>query len=374
MLVLEDLHWADESTLDLVAFLVNAAAVQRLLFLPTYRSDEVRADDPLQRLAAGLVGTARRCRWRSSRCRRRRCGRCSSPAASCAGRGRRGDRRARGGQPVLRRRAARGRGAGRDRALAGAARRAPGQGRAARRARRARYCAWPPPRGATSPTRCWPRCCRSASWSWPRRCAPRSSTACSSPITTTGSFRFRHALIAEAVCGTLLPGERELVHERLARALSEAPRLAAGGAAEEAHHWVAAGRPVEALEASLRAAREAEAVSGLSEALRHVERVLELWESVPQAEELAGLALPSVLDWAAALVGSSSEESPRARGRGGAAAVPVGRRAREPRGARLAAVRGRGDRRAAAGEHGAARRPRATRRRRPRPTTSSTIC
>jgi DNA-binding GntR family transcriptional regulator/DNA-binding Lrp family transcriptional regulator len=127
------------------------------------------------------------------------------------------------------------------------------------------------------------------------------------PVHATASFRFRHALFADAVYETLLPGERELTHARLARALSEEPELAAAGATagEPAHHWVAAGRPVEALVASLRAAREAEAVSGLAEALRHIERVLELWDEVSDAEELAGLALPSVLKWAAELVGSS---------------------------------------------------------------------
>ena len=125
------------------------------------------------------------------------------------------------------------------------------------------------------------------------------------PDHATGSFRFRHALFAEAVYGSLLPGERELLHERLARALTEEPGLAATGAtaAESAHHWAAAGRPVEALVASLEAAREAEAVSGLTEALRHVERVLELWDDVPSAEQLAGFALPTVLDWAADLAG-----------------------------------------------------------------------
>jgi DNA-binding GntR family transcriptional regulator len=35
--------------------------------------------------------------------------------------------------------------------------------------------------------------------------------------------------------------------------------------------------------------------------------VLELWDEVPGAEELAGLALPSVLEWAADLVGSSAQ-------------------------------------------------------------------
>jgi DNA-binding GntR family transcriptional regulator len=121
------------------------------------------------------------------------------------------------------------------------------------------------------------------------------------PDHAAGTFRFRHALFAEAVYGTLLPGEREVLHERLARALTEG----SGGAAEAAQHWAAAGRPVEALEASLRAAREAEAVSGLTEALRHVERVLELWDQVPTAERLSGVALPSVLAWAAELADRS---------------------------------------------------------------------
>ena len=119
------------------------------------------------------------------------------------------------------------------------------------------------------------------------------------PDRAAGSYRFRHALIAEAAYATLLPGEREDVHERLARA------LAAHGAraGELAEHWIAARRPEEAFTASLEAAREAEAVSGLSEALRHLERVLDLWDQVPRAEEVAGVAMPTVLKWAGALAG-----------------------------------------------------------------------
>jgi hypothetical protein len=123
------------------------------------------------------------------------------------------------------------------------------------------------------------------------------------PEQAGGTFRFRHALFAEAVYGTLLPGEREVLHERLARALTEEPRLATNGAAagEVAHHWVAARRPAEAFAASLQAAREAQRVSGLAEALRHVERVLRLWDQVPAAEEVSGVALPSLLAWAGEL-------------------------------------------------------------------------
>jgi len=122
------------------------------------------------------------------------------------------------------------------------------------------------------------------------------------------AFRLRHALFGEAIYATLLPGEREELHARIAHALTEHPELATGTApaAEQAQHWVAARRPVEALEASLRAARDAEAVSGLGEALAHLERVLELWEEVPTAESLAGVALPTVLGWAAELAGARS--------------------------------------------------------------------
>ena len=126
---------------------------------------------------------------------------------------------------------------------------------------------------------------------------------------SAGTFRLRHPLFAEAIYGTLLPGEPEVLHERIARALAEEPRLATSGAAaaERAHHWVAARRPQEALAASLEAAREAEKVSGLSEALAHVERVLELWDTVPDAEILARVELPAVL-WRAAELASVSSE------------------------------------------------------------------
>ena len=50
----------------------------------------------------------------------------------------------------------------------------------------------------------------------------------------------------------------------------DAPHLGPGAttAAELAHHWARAGRPVEALMASLDAAADAEAVYGLAEASR----------------------------------------------------------------------------------------------------------
>jgi DNA-binding CsgD family transcriptional regulator len=121
----------------------------------------------------------------------------------------------------------------------------------------------------------------------------------------SGSFRFRHALLAEAIYGTILPGEREELHARLA---AELERSAAAGPAELAPHWAAAGRTSEAFVASVEAAGEAEAVFGLAEAVRHLERALTLWDVVPNAAELAGLDLAELCTRTAELaseVGSS---------------------------------------------------------------------
>ena len=103
---------------------------------------------------------------------------------------------------------------------------------------------------------------------------------------TAGTFRFRHALLAEAIYGTVLPGEREDLHARLAAELARSPHQVA---AELAQHWAAAGRAPETLVASVAAAREAEAVAGLAEALQHLERALKFWYLVPEAPELVGL-------------------------------------------------------------------------------------
>ena len=121
---------------------------------------------------------------------------------------------------------------------------------------------------------------------------------------TTSSFRFRHALLAEAVYSTLLPGEREEIHEHLA---DELARSEAAGPAEIAPHWAAAGRAAEALAASVAAAREAVAVAGLAEARAHLERAISLWPAVANAAELAGSDLGGICSWAAELASETGE-------------------------------------------------------------------
>ena len=123
-----------------------------------------------------------------------------------------------------------------------------------------------------------------------------------------GAFRFRHPLLAEAVYSTILPGEREELHARLAGELS---RTAAATPAELAPHWAAAGRAAQALTASVEAARQAEAVFGLAEAAGHLERALALWPDVPDAAALTGLDLAGLCSRAAELA-SQTGASPRA--------------------------------------------------------------
>jgi DNA-binding CsgD family transcriptional regulator/tetratricopeptide (TPR) repeat protein len=123
----------------------------------------------------------------------------------------------------------------------------------------------------------------------------------------TGTFRFRHALLAEAIYATILPGEREELHAALAEELARN----GAAAAELAPHWAAARHSAEALLASVEAARQSEAVFGLAEALAHVERALALWHDVPDASARTDVDLAGLCSWAAELA-SKTGLAPRA--------------------------------------------------------------
>jgi DNA-binding CsgD family transcriptional regulator/energy-coupling factor transporter ATP-binding protein EcfA2 len=64
VLVVEDVHWADEATLDVLRYLVRRAAQLPLVLVLTYRDDELRTDHPLRQLLglASRVGRVRRLR------------------------------------------------------------------------------------------------------------------------------------------------------------------------------------------------------------------------------------------------------------------------------------------------------------------------
>jgi DNA-binding CsgD family transcriptional regulator len=103
-------------------------------------------------------------------------------------------------------------------------------------------------------------------------------------------YAFRHALLREAVYADLLPGERTRLHARLASVLSDERRLAEvpGTAAELAHHRLASQDLPGALAASVRAAKEAERQGAPADAHRQYERALSLWNQVAEPERVSG--------------------------------------------------------------------------------------
>jgi ATP/maltotriose-dependent transcriptional regulator MalT len=99
------------------------------------------------------------------------------------------------------------------------------------------------------------------------------------------AYGFRHSLLHETVADTLLPGERTRLHRRLAQVLTDCPALAGsrhGLAARLAHHWLAAGDLDRGRRASYEAACEAEQTLAFEEAYSHYERVLSLPEVAGQ--------------------------------------------------------------------------------------------
>jgi DNA-binding CsgD family transcriptional regulator len=124
----------------------------------------------------------------------------------------------------------------------------------------------------------------------------------------TESYRFRHALLQEAVYADLLPGERTRLHATYARLLAEAdPEGGDGSAAELAWHCLASHDLPGGLAALVRAADHAATVFAPSEAFRHLTQALELWSQVPDAAAVAGVDRVEVLVRAAEAASHSGE-------------------------------------------------------------------
>lgn len=91
-------------------------------------------------------------------------------------------------------------------------------------------------------------------------------------VTAGDGYDFRHALIRQAVYEDLLPGERSRLHARYAEALRDS-----GSPAELAAHAYAAGDHDQALTAAFMAADQARRSYAYEEQVRMLDRVLELW-------------------------------------------------------------------------------------------------
>jgi DNA-binding NarL/FixJ family response regulator/tetratricopeptide (TPR) repeat protein len=121
------------------------------------------------------------------------------------------------------------------------------------------------------------------------------------PIEANGQefLAFRHALVQEAVYAELLPGERTRLHARYGAALESGPGSSEAASPELAYHWFAAHDVPRALAASVAAGRHASASNAFGDAHGHYERALELWDQVQDAAERTGLDRVELLELAA---------------------------------------------------------------------------
>jgi len=116
-----------------------------------------------------------------------------------------------------------------------------------------------------------------------------------------GGYAFRHELFREALLEDLLPGERVRAHRAFAEALQADPALSLGHipSVQLAVHWHGAGERERALLAAWTAAAAAGVAAAYAEQLQMLELVMELWERVPDAAAHVGADRACVVEAAA---------------------------------------------------------------------------
>jgi DNA-binding NarL/FixJ family response regulator len=120
-------------------------------------------------------------------------------------------------------------------------------------------------------------------------------------------YTFRHALLREAVYNDLLPGERTRLHGQFAVLLSGLP----GAAAELAHHSLASHDVPGGFAASVRAGEEAHRLGAPAEAHQHYDQALALWHRVDDGASIAGMSRGE-LGLKSATAASAAGDVPRA--------------------------------------------------------------
>lgn len=133
-----------------------------------------------------------------------------------------------------------------------------------------------------------------------------------------GRYRFRRELVRRALCNRVPPHRRVSIHRDVARCLQSLTIVPAQRVAE---HWLEGGRPEKAIPWLLDAARSAAHVGAMAEALAHAEEILRFEPSDPdalalKADSLAALGrVEAVAAYAeaAASVGPKERHELRAR-------------------------------------------------------------
>ncbi|GIF98929.1 helix-turn-helix transcriptional regulator [Catellatospora citrea] len=109
-------------------------------------------------------------------------------------------------------------------------------------------------------------------------------------------YRFRHSMVREVVSDDLLPGERALINRQYGQALEADSTLVPTDelTGRLARHWFAAHDDVKALRIGIRAANDAQRRHAYGEQLHMLERALQLWDRVsePVRQALPALSLP----------------------------------------------------------------------------------
>ena len=135
-------------------------------------------------------------------------------------------------------------------------------------------------------------------------------------------YSFTHVLIREAIYTQMLPSRRSLLHRRLAEVLADWPGSDPGLLSR---HWHRAGCPDRAADAAVRAARHAVSVRAYPEAAMHYGLAVELMRYLPEAgpdllEEAARAASwagdsGQAAAWAAAALARAGDAAPADRAR-----------------------------------------------------------
>ena len=109
-------------------------------------------------------------------------------------------------------------------------------------------------------------------------------------VVAHGRYRFRHALVRQALVDGVSPHRRVALHREVATRLERAG--AAPGLVGQ--HWLAAGDPDRALPCSLAAARQALRLGAFEDVLRHVEPILAHHPVQPEALALRAEAMDAL--------------------------------------------------------------------------------
>ncbi|PJJ71704.1 regulatory LuxR family protein [Diaminobutyricimonas aerilata] len=310
--LIEDLHWADPATLDVLRFASRVARSGHLLVVMSYRDDEIERGHPLRPFLADLERNPRAARATLDRLTPREVRAQAhdlTGAVPTAADARRLSERSQGipffVEELLALDAV---GAAVPDALADLL--------------LVRYDALPPEARAA---------CRVIAAGGERIALPLLAAVSASDeerleaalspaidaavlVADEAGYDFRHALVREAVAAQQLPGERVRTHRRFAEALAALPPEAGkrtSRAVRIAHHWYEARELERAFAAALEGMRLSEDAFAFAAAAQLGERALELWDRVPRAKQMAQRSLARLMaetasDW------TRSGEFPRA--------------------------------------------------------------